>query len=402
MMSTEISSSQAKKLVLLQQNFRTTTYARNKPDLLSCIEQMGYVQIDSISVVARAHHHSLFNRVENYSEQKLADLIADAKVFEYWSHAAAYLPLRDYRYSLVRKQAIKNGEMHWYKPDRKAMAEVLGRIKTDGPLMAKDFKQIEHANSGWWDWKPAKVALEQLFMQGDLMVTQRRGFQKVYDLTERVLPSDTDTRIPSQSEHCRYLILQYLKGNGLAKIEHISYLRKGVKSEVALQLKQLLEEGGIIQVQVNKHFYYALSGIENQLKTRLSQEKLRILSPFDNLLIQRARMRELFKFDYQIECYVPAAKRTYGYFSLPLLQGLKFVGRMDVKMHRKELHMCVQHLHLETENLEKLCQPFVQALKDFMLFQQANSITIERISHLNENYSPVRLQQFQQSILSKL
>jgi len=398
----EMSVSQAQKIVLLQQCFNTTRTAKNKSDLLSSIEQMGYVQIDSISVVARAHHHSLYNRVAQYSEGALAQLIESAKVFEYWSHASAYLPMRDYRYSLPRKQAIKHGQLHWYEPQPKTMAAVLARITDDGPLMAKDFKHTAAANSGWWDWKPAKIALEQLFMQGDLMVTQRRGFQKVYDLTERVLPSDVDTSIPSDSEFYRHLIVQYLKGNGLAKAQHIAYLRKGIKRDIDRQMQQLLEEGVVVQVQVNGHAYFALTDVEHSLKVRLAQTKVWILSPFDNLLIQRTRMRELFNFDYQIECYVPAAKRVYGYFSLPLLQGQRFVGRMDVKVHRKALHMNVLHLHLETEKFDLLCQPLAQALQEFMLFQHTQSIAIERITHRDVNISKVSLQTFLQQLLAEL
>lgn len=403
MQSTELSRSKAQKLVLLQhQLYQRSSQVSNSAALLDSIEHMGYVQIDAISVVARAHHHSLYNRVNDYSEQHLSALQRSANVFEYWSHAAAYLPMSHYRYSLVRKLAYKKGGEHWYKKDPKVITEVLARITDAGPLMAKDFQQKHNNKSGWWDWKPAKIALEQLFMQGDLMVVERRGFQKVYDLTERVLPSDVDSRVPSTKELCRHLILQYLKANGLARAEHIAYLRKGLKVPIQQQLQTLQEEGSIIVVNVARNCYYALANLNAALKNRLPQQAVKILSPFDNLLIQRARMRELFDFNYQIECYVPEAKRIYGYFTLPLLQGQRFVGRMDVKVHRKQQQMSILHLHLETDKLTLLLQPLITALQDFMCFQQAHSLAIEHISHVDQGISSASLKSFKTSLLQHL
>ena len=161
---------------------------------LSAIEHLGYIQIDTISAIERAHHHTLWNRNPRYKPSHLDQLLADKKVFEYWSHAASYLPMRDYRYSLPRKQAIKNGEQnHWYERDERLMKSILQRIDSEGPLMARDFEN-KGKKSGEWSSKPAKRALENLFMQGDLMVPYHRvNFQKVYHLTERVLPK---TRTP--------------------------------------------------------------------------------------------------------------------------------------------------------------------------------------------------------------
>ena len=154
--------------------------------------------------------------------------------------------------------------------------------------------------------------------------------------------------------------------------------------------------------KVADQHYYALANFPELLKQRLPQQVLKILSPFDNLLIQRARMRELFDFNYQIECYVPAAKRIYGYFTLPLLLGQRFVGRMDVKVHRKQQHMSILHLHLETPQLDALQQPLAEALQAFMLFQQAQSIAIERLSHVDKHISDASLQRFKKGVLQNL
>ncbi|MFT5705996.1 MAG: hypothetical protein ACI9ES_000267 [Oceanospirillaceae bacterium] len=377
----ELGITQAQKLVILQQKlFFNAKSPQGKEATLHSIQHMGYVQIDSISVIARAHHHSLYNRVRNYSQTHLDSLLKERKIFEYWSHAAAYLPMADYKFSLPRKLALKKGEKHWFKIDQKVMDHVLASITDKGPLMAKDFASTPNHKNGWWDWKPAKIALEQLFMQGDLMVTQRRGFQKVYDLTHRVLPANIDTQAPSTEEYCEFLILQYLNNHGLAKVEHFSYLLKGMKTDIKQQLQIMLEKRQVLPLSVAGQHYYTQASSLELLQQKLAQQKVKILSPFDNLLIQRKRMLELFNFNYQIECYVPAAKRVYGYFSLPILQGQVFVGRMDVKMHRKEQLMSIAHLHLHTTNLEKLEQPLAVSINDFMRFQQAEKLQINHIS----------------------
>lgn len=146
--------------------------------------------------------------------------------------------MSDYRYSLPRKHAIAGGEKHWFDKDSKLTIEVLDRIRAEGPLQARDFEDKSHNNNGWGEWKPAKKALEQLYMEGELMVVKRQRFQKIYDLTERVLPNHIDTSTPSNEEYCQYLITRYLKANGIATPEQITYLLKGRKSEVHKQCQK--------------------------------------------------------------------------------------------------------------------------------------------------------------------
>jgi len=158
-----------RRIALNQQGLlRAESFGRGKRAVLRAIERLGYVQIDTISVVERAHHHVLWTRVPNYSPRHLEQLVSERKLFEYWYHAAAFLPMADYRFSLPRMRQL-NGERNWYKNgDRKLMLEILARIEVEGPLRARNFEDARTSNSGWWDWKPAKQALEQLFMQGEL------------------------------------------------------------------------------------------------------------------------------------------------------------------------------------------------------------------------------------------
>ena len=347
----------------------------------NAIEHIGYVQIDTISVVERAHHHVLHSRVPDFKPAMTNKLLVNGDIFEYWTHAAAFIPIADYRFSLPYKQAIKNGQVHWYKnPDKKLMKELLARIGTDGPLRSRDLEDSATTRTGWWDLKPAKKALEQLYMEGELMVSNREGFQKTYNLTERVLPSHISTVVPSIDEYATHIVDQQLRCHGLVSLKGFTYLRRNVALRRAVKtlLDERLADGTLEQIEVsNGEVFFIKSGDLERILPRLSN-RLTILSPFDNVLIQRERIRALFNFDYQIECYVPAAKRQYGYFSLPLLFRGKFVGRMDCKAHRKTAHLEIKSLHFEEHGFDEdvLIRAFVEAIQAFSAFQQCESLSL--------------------------
>ena len=397
-MTESISIQQARKLVLLSQKLPPAKQSGSAiAATLSAIEHLGYIQIDTISVVQRAHHHTLWSRNPRYKTSHLDQLIADKQVFEYWSHAAAYLPMSDFRFSLPRKQAIANGDQnHWYEVDTRLMNSVLKRIAEEGPLMAKDF---EHTGKkrGEWTIKPAKGALENLYMQGDLMIPGRVNFHKVYDLTERVLPKDTDTTAPSAEEYARFLIKRYLLANGLGQASEIAYLLKNTRPVVATALQKMVLNGELLQIRVGDENYHVLPASLEMLGKPLARSKLKILSPFDNLLIQRKRMRALFGFEYLIECYVPEAKRKYGYFSLPVLWDGKLVARIDLKAERKKSLLHIQHLVLEPSLVKT--DAFALALyKELTCFMQFNNC-----SHLQlHRTTPVNFKPVLQSVINNL
>lgn len=378
-----LSIPEARKMVLLSQGLPPKKQAGRPLDAtLSAIENLGYIQIDTISVIQRTHHHTLWNRNPQYLTSHLDDLMVGKKTYEYWSHAAAYLPMRDYRFSLVRKHAIKSGkEKHWYTRDEKLMKLVLHRIKSEGPLMAKDF-DTKVKRMGEWQTRPVKQALENLFMQGELMISRRVNFHKVYDLSERVLPDNIDTSVPGSDEYFRFLITRYLQANGLGKAAEISYLLKNTRGRVSSMLQEMLLSGELLQFSVGQEHYYALPKSLELLDRPLARSKLKILSPFDNLLIQRKRTLELFGFDYQLECYVPAPKRKFGYFVLPVLWDGKLVARMDCKADRKNLQLHIQNLVLEPglKKTEAFARALSKELLLFMLFNGCRSLSINRCS----------------------
>lgn len=371
-MPEQLSLNQARKLVLHSQRLPPKKQSGTAVDATLCaIEHLGYVQIDTISAVQRAHHHTLWNRNPRYQPTDLDQLVADKHVYEYWSHAAAYLPMRDFRHSLFTKQRIASGEQtHWHVPDKSLMKSVMKRIAFEGPLMTKDFLDTGK-KVGAWPSKPAKRALEALFMQGDVMIAGRQNFHKIYDLTERVLPAGTDTTTPTPVEHARFLITRYLQSNGLGQPADIAYLLKNIKPLVTDCLQDMLASSEVQQVRVDGHNYFVLPDSLPLINKPLARGHLKILSPFDNLLIQRKRMQKLFEFDYLIECYVTQAKRQYGYFSLPILWDGKLVARMDCKADRKESLLHILHLAMEP-SLDKH-EPFFCALqKELTAFAQFN------------------------------
>lgn len=371
-----------RRIALNQQGLlKADTFGRGPAGALNAIEHIGYVQIDTISVVERAHHHVFRSRVANYEPAHLDQLVAERKVFEYWSHAASWLPMRDYRFALPRMQAIRSGDIEWMsEPNQKLQKQILKRIREEGPLMSKDFKDTRKGSRGWWDWKPAKRELDRLFMQGDLMVSHRNGFQKVYDLPERVLPEDLNTTLPPTNELASHLIETQLRAHGSVTYAMITYLRKGnaLRAAVREELRARTDAGELSKWQLkgNKLLYVSNERLES--KTPPARPQVRILSPFDNAVIHRDRVSTLFDFNYQIECYVPEAKRQYGYFCLPILYRDRLVGRLDCKAHRKEQTLEIKSAHIERAVDETFPTAMQTALQNFLRFNQCDTLIGEQ------------------------
>jgi len=345
--------------------------ASGKAAVAEVLKQISYVQLDSIYVVERAHHHVLYNRVKNYQPKMLDKALEQKHSFEYWSHAAAFLPAEDYRFSLQRKLLLQNGNNHWFNPEQQLMNEVLARVAAEGPLKASDLTSSGQKNGAWWDWQPAKQALEQLFMQGKLMVARRDKFQKVYDLAERVWPDHHQHQPPTEAEFADYLIERCLQSQAVATVQQIGYLRKNMQLALKQQLKQQLEQGRVQTFLLDGKTYYHRPqlALTHNLPPKLPN-KVWLLSPFDNLVIQRDRLKQLFNIDYQIEVYVPAAKRQIGYYSLPILYKDQFIGQVDVKADRASKTLLLQHLVLDEQVklTDALKTALIKAVLDYATF----------------------------------
>jgi hypothetical protein len=345
-----ISVSDARYLAISNQLLLMPNYGKTKKHLLNIIEKLGYVQIDTISVVERAHNHILWTRFSSYNKNMLHQLLEnDRKIYEYWFHAAAFLSMRDYRYSLYTKEHFRSRYREWIKKNRKIIKNVMDRIKAEGALKSKDFEHTGVKLTGWWNWKPAKAALECLFMSGVLMVSKREGFQKAYDLTERILPPDIGTTVPNEEEMFEHLLMSRINSFGFSSESEAKYLRKIHKSVSEKIINRLVEEKKILPVKIGslKEIYYSTEAKLKQLNKKVKAESVHILSPFDNLIIQRKSLRNIFNFEYVLECYLPAAKRKNGYFNMPVLIGDKFAGMLDAKADRNEKKFIVRSLKLD-------------------------------------------------------
>lgn len=387
-----ISQKTARRLVLHAQLLDgRTRIQKGKAGVAQVVDHLGYVQIDTISVIERAHHHTLWTRVPGYQPGDLHEAHAvERSVFEYWGHAASYLPMGDYRFYIPMMRSFFDPKGSWYRGWMEKYGHFLGpvlqRIKEEGPRAARDFADPGGKRKGpWWDWKPAKAALELLFWRGELMISERRGFERIYDLTERVLPAGTDTRVPSPDESGRFIVRRALTALGVASEKEIrDYIRIGDRPMIAGAIRETLAAAETVRLHVEgqRAVVYALPALLAAAgKFRARPPRVHLLSPFDNLAISRSRVKERFGFDFTFECYLPKEKRNHGYFVLPILFGEDFVGRLDPKADRQRKTLFVRRLLLEPglDHVEALIPELGRALMDMALFNGCERVVLEDV-----------------------
>ena len=389
-----ISRAEARRLALYCQGLDGSwNLPAGKEGVAQAVERLGYVQIDTIAVVERAHHHTLWARRSDYTPEMLHELQAvDRRVFEWWAPAASYLPMRDYRYYLRRMRATteRSRRQAWVDEHTALLRHVGDRIRDEGALGARDFQAPEGFERGsWWSWKPAKQALEVLFDSGELMVTERRGFERIYDLRERVLPPDLDTSEPDAEAQERFEVRHVLGGFGFAPVDDIRPRRWSRQRAGGEAVEALVGVGEVATFQIEgegETVYCALRDVlEEVVGAAGALEKedraVHILSPFDNLVIRRGWLNAFFGFDYKLEAYKPAAQREYGYFSLPILWGERFVGRVDAKADRKPGTLIVRRLIFEPgfKAYEALLPSFAAKLWAFATFNGCERIAVEEV-----------------------
>jgi len=326
-----------------------------RDDILRAIRQMGILQIDTIHVVARSPYLVLWSRLGDYPQRWLEELATPQNLFEYWAHAACIIPIEDFPFY---RRTMLDGVRGWTNPDgwlaehAQAVETVLARIRAGGAVRSADFEGAK-SPGGWWNWKEEKMALEVLMTRGDLMVRGRRNFQRIYDLRERVLPEWDDARLPSPEETRRAFLLKTARCLGIVRAGWAADYFRLRKTGIAADLAALAQEGALLAESVegwkDPVYVHPEHGalLARAQHGELDASYATLLSPFDPLVWDRKRARELFDFDYSIECYTPPAKRIYGYFTLPILRRGALVGRLDPKAHRKEGRFEVRNLVLE-------------------------------------------------------
>lgn len=323
------------------------TGAAKGADLAALIRRIGFVQVDSINTVERAHHMILFSRRQSYDPKALKRLLEqDRALWEHWTHDASILPVETFPYWKHRfardADRLHANWKRWFRDGYEAQFDtILNRIADHGPLTSSDVGEGEaRGKGGWWDWHPSKTALEWLWRTGQLAITRREGFQKVYDLTERVIPQAVRAEEPDYPAKVDWACSSALDRLGFASPSELqAYWNAVPKEAVGPWVKAALARGEVVEA--------LLEGADGSTRKVLVRPetleaapqvspRLRILSPFDPALRDRARAEFLFGFFYRIEVFVPEPKRRWGYYVFPVLEGERLVGRLDAKAFKQE------------------------------------------------------------------
>jgi uncharacterized protein YcaQ len=396
----ELTKDEARYLAVIAQRLDRRPPARQPRDralLLDTIRTIGCLQLDSISVISRTHETVMWSRVGPYDVAELNALhYPDGALFEYLVHAAALAPIEFFPY-FRRKMAYYRGEgrdsQGWQHQNRDVLNRVLAVAREKGSVSSRDFDRPEGRVLAPWEWyggKPERQALDALWANGELMVLKREGFQRTYAPTEQITPGAHDGPLPSIEEQRRWFVTRAVAALGVATPAWVKdYFRTGGMAyvpnrEVAAELQALGAEGKVIPASVpglRGPIWIGNKEIDILAELRAGRRRptlTTLLSPFDNLTWHRGRTAELFEFAYRIECYTPAQKRKYGYYSLPILHRGRLVGRLDPSYDRRARVLTIRSLHLEPSirPTEPLAAAVAGTLHDLLTFLKGQDIGI--------------------------
>lgn len=358
-MAIPLSNTQARKIFLERQGLsRPPQRALGKVGLYDLIHDLGFVQVDSIATVERAHHQILFSRNQTYRPEHLTALLEkDRTLFEHWTHDASIIPSAFFPYwkhRFVRREAriLENWAKWQGEGFDQAFDETYEKIRERGPIMAREVKAEDHKSGGWWNWHPSKTALEFLWHTGKLAIAGRDNFQKVYDLSERVIPPEHFAAEVDHDAFIDWACRQALTRLGFATHGEIAAFFDLVTPQEAKAWvedhRDELEEVLIETVDGKPRASFALAeSLATLIDPPEPPARIRTLSPFDPLIRDRNRTERLFGFFYRIEIFVPEPKREYGYYVFPLLESDRLIGRIDMKADRKAGILDVKRLWLE-------------------------------------------------------
>lgn len=388
----ELSLREARRLMIGAQLLSGPPPKRpTKAKMLDVIRHLGAVQIDSISVVQRSHHIVLWSRLGNHPPEWLNELHGkDRALFEYWVHAAAYAPVE--RYPYFRRKMLTflengwSGMPEWMENHPQILERVVDHVHANGPVTTKSFDPPEGADrAAAWAWygnKPTNLALDVLWSAGVLMIDRRDKFQRVYDLTERVLPGWDDADLPTVEEERNALALTALRATGIMTARWLpDYFRTkwGRRTTVVEILDNLVQGGHALEGRI-KGLVDPVYISTDALAKRFRPSRTTLLTPFDSLIWDRRRTRQMFDFEVTLEIYIPRDKRVYGYYSLPILYRDRLVGRLDPKAHRKTGELTINALHLEPwfvgQDDERFYAELAACLVDFSAFNATNHISV--------------------------
>lgn len=312
----------------------------------AAVEHLGYVQIDTINVVERAHHHILWSRIPGYARSDLAHAQSEEKsVFEYWAHALAYIPTRDYRHFLAAMRAHREAPSAWFGGVTQGeLAAILRRIRRDGALSIRDIddEELVDKTHPWASRKPSKRVLQHAFYGGQLAVSARAGMVKTYELADRHFGWPPRPRAATEAQTLDYLLDRALRAQGVVSIDSACYMDAPRKKAMAALIEARVRRRRLVPVTIDglkPHWATA----EALAEPAAEAAPVHVLSPFDPLVIQRRRFEQFFGHAHRFEAYVPAAKRRYGYFALPVLVDDRVAAVIDTKADRAAQTLLIQH-----------------------------------------------------------
>jgi uncharacterized protein YcaQ len=376
-----VSLAQLRRYLVAHQRFATRPRTSRANDVAETVRRLGCVQLDSISTVDRAHRLTLTSRLGYYPPGSVSRLLSESKLFEYWAHEACLLPIEDYPLFKRRMEELK--DRHWWgreRQDRKTEAQVLEAIRERGALPSRAFDGQGPMPGEMWNWKPAKRALEHLFAAGEVVVAGRESFQRLYDLPERVVPKQyLDAPAPSVDAFRRGYALRAVQGRGaLTEAGIAEHCRlPGGGGGMRPVVDRLEQDGLVRRVALADGGPPIVVPADAEVDGNVPKAGV-LLSPFDNLLWDRAFLERVFGFRHVIEVYKREHERVYGYYVLPFLYGDRLVGRADLKSDRKEGVLRTKAFHLEpgVRRSRALDEAFDRAL-----LRLARSLGVERVEH---------------------
>ena len=351
----ELTIVEARSLALAAQGFDKprSKSKSSTADAVEVIKKLGVIQIDSVNVLVRSQELPLFARLGDHDRNAINKATAQSKIFEYWGHEAAILPVEIQPLFRWKMNAARTGKIkHWgltsFYADNKAFVKrILKHVEANGPVTARELSTRTTKKSSWWDWDEAKTALEYLFLTGQLMSCGRGSdFARIYDITERVLPSKIlNTPTPTEDEARKQLLVRAAKAQGVATLTDLADYYRQKTTVIKPLVNELVEQGELREVTVNTWVEKAFVHRSAKLPKKLYATAL--LSPFDSLVWCRPRNERLFDFHYRIEIYTPKEKRKFGYYVLPFMMNGELVGRVDLKADRANAKLLVQSVHTE-------------------------------------------------------
>ncbi len=374
--------------------------------IYNTIERIGWVQIDTLHMVRRSQYITLWSRLGKYDTADLDRLIfgssdikgdSTRRLFEYWMHAACIIPLTLYRFTIpaMRRHANPSGKRRreWLQnPDTLDLLNaVLDHVRENGLARSSDFERTDGRRGTWWDWKPAKIALEHLYNIGELTIANRVNFQRIYAFTESVLPRWVDTAPPSEEEAYLTLLDKSARALGVSAPAQIPDYFHMKRTPAKPLIQRMLDEGTLVRINAELHDRSVAEQVIHRANLPLLERaadgdiipsRTTFLSPFDSLFWAKGRDTQFWGFRQILEAYKPAAIREWGYFCLPILHNDRLIGRFDPKLERRTATLRLKHLYLEPgiQPEDSIVSDIAAAMRSFMAFHEADSLIIERSS----------------------